>query len=104
MTTEELYVTIYGDGALLDASFDPDVEGDGQGDWCKVLYTLPGNAADDAVNYCRDGNTRPGYRDGYEALGALERAALSSELLECTVDWDSDGPGPEHCYLCGERH
>lgn len=109
--TVQIWFTVYGDGALLDASTgsdwwnlrrDDDWEEGAEsiGHNTATLYAeLPAGVARRVLNYARKGNT-DGFSDGYEALDTIRTAAVDTEVIDCEADWKGDGP----CFLCGRDH
>ena len=110
----DLYVSVYGDGALLDASFDspdylrrdeePDEEGNPQPTAILALSGVPRSIAERAMDYVNGNCGTEPYSDGYQAMECV-CAAKSIEVLECDVSWS-----PEECkrlggcYLCSGFH
>ena len=106
----DMAVSIYGDGALLDASLDghPDdlqVDGEPQPTARLRLSGVPTLVALAAVDYCRHDNLGPQpYRDGYEAMECIQQAK-KSEVWECGVGWSaSECKRLGGCFLCGSNH
>ncbi len=119
-----LYVSVYGDGALLDCSFrgpdrlKRDNEACGDCEACHEeeectsnntaiirLDNVPSPIALRAWDYCREDNmgAEP-YSDGYEATECLG-AAESSEVIACSVPWTkADCERLGGCFLCGGMH
>ena len=119
----DLVVSIYGDGALLDASLDgdtgnlrideePECDEDGhpipdtrQPTAILELSGVPAMVALRAVDYCRHENTGPEpYRDGYEAMECVADAK-GKAVWSCDIPWtpeECDRLGG--CYLCGGDH
>ena len=112
----DLVVSVYGDGALLDASLDDDPEdlrtddepednGDPQPTARFRLAGVPTLVALAAVDYCRHDNMGPEpYRDGYEAMECIQQAK-KSEVWDCSVGWSpSECKRLGGCFLCGGTH
>lgn len=112
----DLVVSIYGDGALLDASLDddpedlrtddePDENGDRQPTARLRLSGVPTLVALAAVDYCRHDNMGPQpYRDGYEAMECIQQAK-KREVWNCGVGWSpSECQRLGGCFLCGGNH
>jgi hypothetical protein len=118
-----LAVSVYGDGALLDATLDgdpgnlardeePECDEDGhpmpdtqQPTAILELSGVPAMTALRAVDYCRHENMGPEpYRDGYEAMECVE-GAKECEVCECSVPWSpAECKRLGGCYLCGGNH
>jgi len=104
----DLFVSVYGDGALLDATIDvdgDDLRRDDEGPTAILRLTgVPAEIAMAAVDYA-NGNMGPcPYSDGYEACECLA-VAQSSEVVECDVPWSSDEcKRLGGCFLCGGDH
>ena len=110
-----LYVSIYGDGALLDAtttnpgSLRRDDESDEEGNPnCTAILALGGVPKDvriRAVDYCRRDNAGENpYSDGYEAMECIN-VAEHVDVLECDVPWpESECRRLGGCFLCGGMH
>ena len=110
-----LYVSIYGDGALLDATTtnpdslrhddEPGEDGNPQPTAILALEGVPAAVRIRAIDYCRRGNAgdEP-YSDAYEAMECCQQAE-SANVLSCDVPWT-----PEECdrlcgcFLCGGDH
>jgi hypothetical protein len=112
----DLVVSIYGDGALLDACLDDDPDDlrvdDEAGDNGELQPTarlrlsgVPTLVALAAVDYCRHDNMGPQpYRDGYEAMECVA-TAKKSEVYECGVGWSpAECKRLDGCFLCGGTH
>ena len=112
----DLAVSVYGDGALLDATRDghpddlrtddePDESGDPQPTARLRLAGVPTLVALAAVDYCRHDNMGPEpYRDGYEAMECIQQAK-KSEVWDCGVGWSpSECKRLGGCFLCGGTH
>jgi hypothetical protein len=119
----DLVVSIYGDGALLDASLDVDTgslrideepERDEAGNPIPdtqqatailELSGVPSMVALRAVDYCRHENTGPEpYSDGYEAMECFADSKEKT-VWSCDIPWtpeECDRLGG--CYLCGGDH
>ncbi len=108
--SKRLFVSIYGDGALLDANtkgpsslrLDDSEEG---GETATIqLENVPDDIARRALDYVRGNTGANPYSDGYEAMECIN-AAESSEVLSCTVAWsESECKRLGGCYLCGGIH
>ena len=117
-----LYITVYGDGALLDASMEDSggllhdkacgeckscIAGDGcdNNHTCTLeLAGVPARIALAAIDYC-NGNSGPEpYSDGYEAMECFSEAKTST-VLECEVPWEpTECDRLGGCFLCGGDH
>ena len=110
-----LYVSVYGDGALLDATTispsdlrrddEPDEEGEPRPTAILQLEGVPKNIRVRAVDYARrDNNGAEPYSDGYEAMECIN-AAEHVEVLECEVPWtEAKCRRLGGCFLCGGMH
>ena len=110
-----LYVSIYGDGALLDATTtspgnlrrddEPDEEGQDRPTAILALHGVLYAIRVRAVDYCRRGNAGADpYSDGYEAMECVQ-AATEVEVLECGVTWShAECKRLGGCFLCGGMH
>lgn len=118
-----LAVSVYGDGALLDATLDGDpgnLARDEEPEWDQhgrpipdtrqptailELSGVPAAAALRAVDYCRHENMGPEpYRDGYEAMECVAEAK-GCAVWECSVPWSpAKCKRLGGCYLCGGNH
>jgi len=115
--TVDMCVSIYGDGALLDALVgdwildlrtDDETDEDGNDNpTARIrLVDVPLSIADRAVDYCRNdnnGKSEP-YSDGYEAMECINAAGKSS-VWSCDVPWSTaECQRLGGCYLCGGNH
>ena len=113
-----LYVSIYGDGASLDANtrgpsslrLDDEQDEDGNcGETATLqLDNVPDDIAARAIAYVNGNNGPNPYRDGYEAMECIN-AAECSHVLSCTVNRPNRWSNAEckrlgGCYLCGGMH
>jgi len=119
----DLSVSIYGDGALLDASLDGDtgnlhvdeeperdedgepIDGTRQATAILELSGVPTMVALRAVDYCQHENTGPEpYSDGYEAMECVA-GAKKCEVWKCSGRWSAaECKRLGGCYLCGGNH
>lgn len=113
-----IYVSIYGDGALLDANAhspdnlrrDEETDEDGHKGETAILQLdgVPDSVARRALDYVNGNLGAEPYSDGYEATECIV-TAKSSTVLECTVNrpegWsNADCKRLGGCYLCGGMH
>jgi hypothetical protein len=110
-----LYVSVYGDGALLDATtkgteslrHDEEMDENGDPNPTAILELLgvPVSIVRRAVDYCRrDNQGADPYSDGYEAMECVN-AAETVNVLECDVPWSpAECKRLGGCFLCGGMH
>jgi hypothetical protein len=118
-----LFVSVYGDGALLDATTtapgnlrrDNEPQRDENGDAIEdadpeptailSLSGVPKAIRTRAVDYARRGNCGAApYSDGYEAMECVH-VATDVEVLDCSVPWSHAGcKRLGGCFLCGGLH
>jgi len=115
VTWKTLYVSVYGDGALLDATTtgpgslrrddEPDEDGSDRPTAILALHGVPRRIRIRAVDYCRRDNAwAEPYRDGYEAMECVS-AAQEVEVLDCDVPWtEAECRRLGGCFLCGGMH
>ena len=122
MTDKILYVSVYGDGALLDANTTtpdslrrddaPECDENGEpidGETCQptailALHGVPKSIRTRALDYVGGNTGADPYSDGYEAMECIN-AAQRVEVLECGVSWSSvDCHRLGGCFLCGGMH
>ncbi|MEQ8786231.1 MAG: hypothetical protein RIC55_08025 [Pirellulaceae bacterium] len=111
----DVWVSIYGDGALLDCTLDGDwgnlkhddeldEQGDAQPTAIIALRGVPCAVALAAWDYCQGNQGSSPYSDGYEATECCA-VAKESEVLECSVPWScAECKRLGGCFLCGGDH
>ena len=111
----ELYISVHGDGALLDATTtspdnlrrddETDEEGNLNHTAIFALHGVPKPIRVRAVDYARRDNAGADpYSDGYQAMECVH-AAKASDVLDCDVPWTTqECKRLGGCFLCGGMH